>query len=380
MPRVVIDARSVVEKKSGIGNYTEALVRHIVPLAEDVEFTLLRHPAAQKPILEHPRVRELAFEGETKSPHTVFRMTRHLDFSNFDLYHSPADLVPLRLPCPYVVTLHDLMWVEHPELASAFLPVRLANGAWYRANFAHAVRGARGIIAISEATKAAIGRVYPRHLHKVSVVHHGMDHARYTRQSAGPRSLLDRWLAPGERFSLIVGQGSPYKNHAGMVRAFVEASQHDREHKLILVRRFSRIDREMNRLLSRREIKQRVIVVPFVSDAELLALYAHARMLLFVSHYEGFGLPALEAMCMGTPVLASTAAAVREITGDGALQVDATSHAAMVDGIRTLDGDGALRKDLRARGMRRAQDFSWKKCAKLTLAAYRSALRVPLHG
>ncbi|HMR09272.1 MAG TPA: hypothetical protein PKA88_26005, partial [Polyangiaceae bacterium] len=65
MPKVVIDARSVVEKKSGIGNYTEALVRHIVPLAEDVEFTLLRHPAAQKPILEHPRVLELAFEGET---------------------------------------------------------------------------------------------------------------------------------------------------------------------------------------------------------------------------------------------------------------------------------------------------------------------------
>ncbi|HMR76305.1 MAG TPA: glycosyltransferase family 1 protein [Polyangiaceae bacterium] len=380
MPKVVIDARSVVEKKSGIGNYTEALVRHIVPLAEDVEFTLLRHPAAQKPILEHPRVLELAFEGETKSPHTVFRMTRHLDFSSFDLYHSPADLVPLRLPCPYVVTLHDLMWVERPELASAFLPVRLANGAWYRANFAHAVRGARGIIAISEATKAAIGRVYPRHVHKVSVVHHGMDHARYKRQSAGPRSLLDKWLAPAERFSLIVGQGSPYKNHVGMVRAFVEASRHDREHKLILVRRFSRIDQEMNRLLARPDVRRQVLVVPFVSDAELLALYAHAQMLLFVSHYEGFGLPALEAMSMGTPVLASTAEAVQEITGDGALHVDSRDHAAIVQGIRRLATDPALRDALRSRGMRRTQQFSWQKCAELTLAAYRRALRGPAPG
>lgn len=380
MHKVVIDARSVVEKKSGIGNYTEALVRHIVPLAEDVEFTLLRHPAAQQPILAHPRVRELAFEGETKSPHTVFRLTRHLDFSNFDLYHSPADLVPLRLPCPYVVTLHDLMWVERPELASAFLPVRLANGAWYRANFAHAVRGARGIIAISEATKAAIGRVYPRHVHKVSVVHHGMDHARYKRQSAGPRSSLDKWLGPGERFSLIVGQGSPYKNHVGMVRAFVEASRHDREHKLILVRRFSRIDQEMNRLLARPDVRRQVVVVPFVSDAELLALYAHAQMLLFVSHYEGFGLPALEAMGMGTPVLASTAEAVQEITGDGALHVDSRDHAAIVQGIRRLATDPALRDALRSRGMRRTQQFSWQKCAELTLAAYRRALRGPAPG
>jgi glycosyltransferase involved in cell wall biosynthesis len=204
-----------------------------------------------------------------------------------------------------------------------------------------------------------------------------MDHARYAKERAGPRELLHKWLAPGERFSLVVGQGSPYKNHAGMVRAFVEASRYDSRHRLVLVRRFSRIDKEMNRLLAQSDVQKRVVVVPFVSDDELLALYAHARMLLFVSHYEGFGLPALEAMCMGTPVLASTAEAVREITGDGALQVDPNSHAAMVDGIRKLDSDEAMRSELGAAGMRRARQFSWEKCAILTLAAYRDALDAP---
>jgi glycosyltransferase involved in cell wall biosynthesis len=267
------------------------------------------------------------------------------------------------------------MWVERPELASAFLPVRLANGAWYRANFAHAVRSARGVIAISQATKDAIGRVYPRQLHKVSVVHHGMDHARYARERAGSRETLSKWINQRERFSLIVGQGSPYKNHRGMVRAFVEATRQDPLHKLVLVRRFSRIDTAMNRLLAKPEVKQKVVVVPFVSDAELLALYAHARMLLFVSHYEGFGLPALEAMCMGTPVLASTAAAVQEITADGALHVDSTDHAAMVQGMRRLDVDEALRAQLRLAGPLRAHEFSWQKCAELTRAAYQRALR-----
>ncbi len=374
MPKVVIDARSVVKKKSGIGNYTEALLQHLIPLAPDFEFTVLRHPEAEAPIVDAPNVTERRFVGETKSPQTVLRMGRALDFSEFDLYHSPADLVPLRLRCPWIVTSHDLMWIEHPELASAFLPVRLANGLWYRANFAHAIRGARGIIAISEATKSAIGRVYPRHVHKVSVVHHGIDHPRYSKTSAGPRSLLDKWLGRQERYCLIVGQGSPYKNHLGMVRAFVEATRDQPEHKLVLVRRFSRIDKEMNRLLARSDVKRKVVVVPFVSDEELLALYAHARMLLFVSHYEGFGLPALEALCMGTPVLASTAEAVREITADGALQVDPKSHDAIAQGIRRLDRDETLRAKLVAAGTRRAQEFSWEKCAKLSLSAYQRAL------
>lgn len=374
MRNIVIDARSVVKKKSGIGNYTAALIRHMLPMADGMRFTLLRHPDADAPLCDHPSVRELPFRGETKSPATVFALGRAIDFSSYDLYHSPADLVPLGLPCPFVVTLHDLMWVERPELASAFLPVRLANGLWYRANFARSAWGARGIIAISEATKRAIGRVYPRQLHKVSVVHHGMDHERYDRDRAGPRSLLSRWLAPNERYSLIVGQGSPYKNHLGMVRAFVEATADEPLHKLVLVRRFSRVDREMNRLLAEPRVRQKTIVVPFVSDEELLALYAHARMLLFVSHYEGFGLPALEAMCVGTPVLASTAEAVVEITGAGAHHVAPTNVADIARGIARLDKDEALRTELVAAGKARAQEFSWPRCAELTLRAYERAL------
>lgn len=374
MPRIVIDARTVVARKSGIGNYAEALIRHLVPMAPDLEILLLRHPEATEPIVRSERVDERSFSGETKSPQTVFRLGRTNSFASFDLYHSPADIVPLSLACPWVVTLHDLMWVEASRLASAFLPVRLANGLWYRANFGHAVRGARRVIAISEATAEAIRRVYPEHAHKTRVVRHGIDHERYAPERVGPRSLLDDWLRPEQRFSLIVGQGSPYKNHAGMTRAFVEATRDAPDHKLVLVRRFSRVDREMRRLLARPEVAAKVVAVPFVTDEQLLALYGHARMLLFASHYEGFGLPALEAMCLGTPVLGSTAAAVREITADGALHADPASHDDLVDKIRALDRDEALRARLREAGRRRARDFTWERCAAETLAVYREAM------
>lgn len=374
MPRIVIDARTVVARKSGVGNYTEALIRTMVPLAEDLRFVVLRHPKASDPIVESDRVEELVFPCETKSLPTIFALGLWHRFADADLYHSPADLVPLGLRCPWVVTLHDLMWVEAPHLASSFAPVRLVYGLWYQTTIRHAVAGARRVIAISQATADAIRRVYPDHAGKTRVVHHGIDHDRYAPERAGPRRLLDRWIDPNHRFSLIVGQGSPYKNHAGMVRAFLEATRDDPGHKLVLVRRFSRIDGEMNRLLARADVARKVVVLPFVEDHELLALYRHAHMLLFASHYEGFGLPALEAMCLGTPVLGSTAAAVREITGEAALHADPASHADLVEKIRQLDRDVALRGQLVEAGRRRVRDFSWERCARETLAVYREAL------
>ena len=289
--RIVIDARSVVERKSGIGNYVESLVKHLVPIAEDVRFVLVRHPDASWPILEHPRVEECAYRGETKSVHTLLGMGIAHPFGDADLYHAPAELVPLGLRCPWVVTFHDLMWIEEPALASAFAPVRLVNSAWYRLNYRRAITGARRVIAISQATADAIGRVYPDQADKVTVVHHGIDFKRYDVALAGSRASLESIVPAGLRYSLIVGQGSPYKNHAAMIRAFIEATRTDADHRLVLVRRFSRVDSEMRQLLDRADVRKKVIAVPFVSDATLLALYRHAVMLLFASHYEGFGLP-----------------------------------------------------------------------------------------
>lgn len=374
MLRIVIDARSVTDKKSGIGNTTEALIRHMLPLADDMEFTLLRHPSATRPIVEHPRAREIVYRGETKSIHTVLGRGLARRLGAADLYHSPADIVPFGLTCPYVVTLHDLMWVEAPELASAFLPVRLVNGLWYRGNFARSARGARRIIAISQATADAIGRVYPRQAAKVRVVHHGIEPERYSRERAGPRSLLDEIVPSGARFSLVVGQGSPYKNQPAMIRAFAQAMGSRTDHKLVLVRRFSRVDREMRELLRRPDIARVVVPVSHVTDEVLFALYRHARMLLFVSRYEGFGLPALEAMAFGLPVLASTSPAVLEVTGDAALHADPDSERDIVDKIRRLDEDEPLRQRLIFAGSARVREFTWQRAAQQTLDVYREAV------
>ncbi len=371
--RIAIDARSVLDRKSGIGNTVAALVRHMVPLASDFEFLLLRHPEAQHPIVSHPRVCELRCPGETKSVHTVFRVGRRLRDEPFDVYHACADLVPLGMALPWVVTIHDLMWIEAPELASAFWPQRVANSIWYRTNIARAVRGARVIVAVSEATRQAIERVYPGQAHKVRVVRHGIDLRRYQAAAAGPRSVLDAYLPADTTFSLIVGQGSPYKNHAAMVRAFIDAVGERSDHKLVLVRRFARVDADMQRLLRTPRAARVVVSLPHVSDETLFALYGHARMLLFASRYEGFGLPALEAMAFGLPVLASTTPAIVEVTDGAALHADPLSHDDLVDKIRILDRDEALREKLICAGSHRVQEFPWDAAARTMLEVYREA-------
>ena len=373
MLRVVVDARSISGRKSGVAGALESLLRHLVPMAHDVRFLLLRHPRAEQPLFSHSSVEELTFPGETKSPATVFGLGLAHRFSSWDLFHSAADIVPLGLRCPWVVTIHDLMWVEAPEVASAFAPVRLANRLWYRANFGRAVRGARRVIAVSEATSRAIARVYPTDAEKVRVVHHGFDAARWDRSRAGPREILDPFVPPGARYSLIVGQGSPYKNHAGMVRAFVEAVGDRTDHKLVLLRRFCRVDSEMRRLLAQPEVRRLVVPLPEVSDPILLTLYTHARMLLFASLYEGFGLPPLEAMGLGLPVLASSTDALLEVTGDAALHADPHDHAELVAKIRELDADAGLRARLSQAGASRAREFSWQRAARATLDVYREA-------
>jgi glycosyltransferase involved in cell wall biosynthesis len=378
VPEIVIDARAVVAHRSGIGNYVEALIDHMVPLAPDVTFSLLCAPELRRPLAQGaPNVRRLTFPGETKSVKTVFSMGRAHPCAEAALYHSPADLIPLGLKAPYVVTIHDLMWVEARELASRFLPVRVANGIWYTWNIGRAVRGARRIISISQATADAIARIYPDVAHKVRVVRHGVDHERFDPKRVGPRSLIDDLVPPGCSYSMCVGQGSPYKNHARMLRAFVKAMQGRKEdHKLVLVRRFSRVDSEMSELLADPEVMRYVVPVTHVSDEQLLALYGHATMLLFASLYEGFGMPALEAMNLGLPVLGSSTPAVAEVVGDAALKPDPRDEDAIAAAISRLQGDAALRSTLREAGMARAKDFTWERAARETLAVYREAIEL----
>jgi glycosyltransferase involved in cell wall biosynthesis len=187
--------------------------------------------------------------------------------------------------------------------------------------------------------------------------------------------LLSKWLPPKSRFVLVVGQGSPYKNHAGALAGFIEAFRDDPDVYFVLVRRLTRGPASrLRQLMADPDVASRIIQLDHVSGDELRALYSLAHTFLFPSIYEGFGLPALEAMACGTPVVTSNDGAPNEVCGPAALTVDPESPDEIAAALRKLFDDDKLWEAQRQQGLDHAEQFSWRNCARDTLEVYRKTL------
>jgi glycosyltransferase involved in cell wall biosynthesis len=266
------------------------------------------------------------------------------------------------------------MWLTVPELCARFLPERLAAGLLYRLGIHHALKRADHIFTISKSAATAISAYMPECIGRLTAIHHGTEPFFHQIPKEEARQDLRRLSPIPETFVLCVGQGSPYKNHLRAVQAFLQATSTWPEIKLVLVRRFKRFDSQMQRLLQQEKVQKKIVVLPAVTEKELRALYNLAAVLLFPSLEEGFGMPVLEAMACGTPVVASDIPVMREVAQDAALLADPTSTTAIAAELARLLGDENLQQEMAARGLSNLRRFSWQKCAELTLAGYRQVV------
>jgi glycosyltransferase involved in cell wall biosynthesis len=252
-----------------------------------------------------------------------------------------------------VATMHDLAAVEHPHLHSR------RSVAHQRARLA-ALGRAEIIISVSHATAAALTR-------------HGVDEHRIVVSQQGPTEL-----PPPERhgvrspFLLAVGELSIRKGHSQLLRAFASASAAPLH--LVLAGPDAGEGRRLGELAARLGIADRLLMVGRVTDAVLAGLYRDALALCFPSLAEGFGLPVLEAMAAGLPVVASDLEVTREVAGDAALLVSPGDDLALSEAIKRVSDDEKLRWHMREVGLARARTFSWEATADATMAAYRRAL------
>jgi glycosyltransferase involved in cell wall biosynthesis len=315
------------------------------------------------------------FPWPSNSPATWFGLAPFLARERFDLLHSPFAVAPLNLRRPLVVTIHDLMWIVNPRFNSNSAICRLLVGAFYRRSLESVLHVAGRLVAPSEATRRAIVDHAPWHAGKTRVALLGVDAgSTLPGDQAGAQERVRQLLAPGTPFVLTVGDASPHKNHANALRGFLLAFGHRPEYRMVLVRRFVRRDRAMADLLARPEVRAQVITLPHVPGDLLRSLYQTARIYLHPSYYEGFGLPLLEAMAAGTPVVTSRTSCLPEVAGPAALQVDPADPVAIGAALTRLDQDAELRERLVVEGRRRATSFSWQQCARSTLEAYRELL------
>jgi glycosyltransferase involved in cell wall biosynthesis len=373
--RIALDCRYLGPRPSGIGELVAALVRHLPALAPDIQFTFLRHPLRREQLSDAANVRQAVVDASANGPVTMLHLPLAVDLRGIDLFHAPANILPGGLTMPSITTIHDMMWLTHPRWCNPALWGRIEQ-RFYRHGIMRALNRSALITTVSEASRAEIVRFSPASADRVVVTRSGVaDDFRPILPDAG--ALAQMGLVPGRRYVLVVGQGAPYKNHEGALRAFALACGSSPDIDLVLVQRRAGRRQELTGLASVLGIESRIRVLQPIDRSALVQLYSGAVALLHPSFIEGFGNPVAEAMACGCPVVTSDCSAMPEVAGGAALLADPYDPGSIAAALSRVLQDPALAAELRQLGLARAAELEWGAFAAANLALYRTVLDAP---
>ena len=286
-----------------------------------------------------------------------------------ELLHALAFAGPLAISIPWVVTIYDLSFMRYPQSFNA------ANRAYLAWAVRHSVRHANRVIAISESTRRDLIALFGASPEKTVVVYCGADPAFTPSNNQAEIDELRARRGLPDKLILCVSTIEPRKNIARLIRAFARARRAARlPHRLVLVGARGWKYAEIDAAIEQEEMQDHVFFAGYVPQEELPLWYRAADLFVYPSLYEGFGLPPLEAMASGTPVITSNAASLPEVVGDAALLVAPDDEAALADAMVRGVTDRALREQMLARGLAQAAKFSWTRAARETTDIYRAVL------
>ncbi len=295
-----------------------------------------------------------------------------LDRQKIDVFHSPVSATPILGKAKKIATVHELPWVERNATAlgrSEGGRIQRGHRVWLFLN----VRYASRIVAVSERTRENILSLYPNSADKVVVIKNGVDARFAPIESPPPRGeFLARYRIPDRPYLLFVGTLRRKKNLRLLLEVFAKLPEPERS-RAVLVLAGVRMPTwpEFDRLLKSRALENRVFLTGYVTDHDLNVLYHHARALVYPSLFEGFGLPPLEAMACGTPVVCSTGGAIPEVVGNAALTFAPDQPARLGDALLRILRDDELCASLRKKGFAHAKKFGWDDTARRYLDLYR---------
>jgi len=381
--RIAIDARWIFREISGIGAYTRELMRRLPGLRPDIEFVFLFTDSA----VESRTEKEVGLHGmvnvtTARVPYSVFSPRSQLDLPGVlrelgvTVFHAPNYMIPYRAfprersgPIRCVTTIHDVIPLLFPGHAPRSKKTRLFP--LFRRLIRETARRADAILTVSEASRRdIIGQlaIPAGREDGVHVVYNGVDPRFRPARSAPPAGA-------GERRILCVGRADPYKNLATAVRAF-HAARARLPFPARLILAGPRDDRypEVPALARELGLGDSVQWTGYLHDDDLLKTYQRAHLLVQPSHYEGFGLPVLEAMACGVPVVCSNGGALPEVAGDAAPTLAPDDVDGYTDRIVDILTNPALHAQLRAKGLAQAAGFTWERTAHRTLDVYERLL------
>ncbi len=376
--RIGIDCRTIlnpsVGEGAGVGHYTYYLVKHLLKLDKKNKYVLFfDHRSSSVQEFKRKQVEIIRFpfsEYKRYLPYAYSHVfvTRVLNQANLDLFHSPANVIPLQYTKPAVVTVHDLAIYQHPEWfppkqdfsVKVLVPRSLAK--------------AKQIIAVSHSTANDIKKEFHIPASHITVIHEGYEAVKMPSKLA--THAVRKKFKLSEQYFFYVGTLEPRKNIAGMIQAFdTLVRRKPRRYKNVqLVLAGAKGYQFQDNYKAIQSVKSgSVRYVGYLSSKDKQALLQGALGFVFPSLYEGFGLPVLEAMAAGTPVITANVASLPEVAGKAAILVNPTSSLALQTAMDKLMS-AKVRSTYSKRGKRQAKQFSWERCAKETLKVYQQAV------
>jgi glycosyltransferase involved in cell wall biosynthesis len=372
--RVAIDIRRAGDY--GLGTYIRNIVNQLARMDDNSRYLLIgerRHMAEFDPLPDNFELLEYAHQPGT------FRTHLHLPWllrkRRVDILHMPWFYAPAIVPSRLLITVHDLSDVLAPPVGAS-PPVQTGRLFFAR----RALNRADHIFAVSHASKRDLARFFHIPESKITVVYDAVDE-RFLNEPlpADADRILERH-AVNSPYVLYAGNIRPQKNLPRLIEAFAVAKAELRGNpefdqlKLLVIGEALNRHADLRRAVVRARVREDVRFLGFVPGPVLRVFYSRALAFLFPSLYEGFGLPPLEAMAHGTPVLTSNVSSLPEVFQDAALLVNPENVFDIARGIRQILTENALRQTLRRRGYERARMYSWENAARLVHATYHSVL------
>ncbi len=380
--RIAIDLSPAVHQKAGLGRYARTLAEHLTALDHGNEYIAFAYGSPAQDALP-PSLRALPRANiplDVRPWRMGVWLAHALGVSldralpSVDIFHATEHLLPPLKNAKSVFTLHDLIFQFFPEF-------HLPLNRWFLRNaMPHFLRRADAIIAVSECTKWDAVRLYRVPPEKITVIYEGVNPALRPATDPNVIAAARARYAHNQPFLLFLGTIEPRKNIPALVDALQALRARGFSHRLLIAGRRGWLYQDVFEHVRQAGMESEVDFLDYVPDVDLPALFAACDAFVFPSLYEGFGLPPLEAMACGAPVVCSNTSSLPEVVGEAALGVNPRDPGEIAAAVERVIHDERLRAELRAKGLVQAAKFSWERAARETIAVYERVSKGILHS
>jgi alpha-1,3-rhamnosyl/mannosyltransferase len=379
--RLGLDGSPLLNLKTGVGRYTHELVNALTQLPFELDLTYYYGTSWSKSLLSVDVAEAQSFHFRTKRelkkclPSAPKKWIKNQVFKsgfrkhNLDLFHATNYVAP-KYKCPMIVTVHDMSHLRYPNAHPAD---RLA---WLSDGFGPTINRAQHVITVSEFTKKELVELFGVKHDKVTVVYEGVSTSFKPTPGEALIRILEKWSLIPDGYLLSVGTLEPRKNLLNLFKAYDRLPDAVKSRWPLVVVGMSGwkekgIIREMDILIR----KGNLVPLGYLSDAELAVLYSGAKLFAYLSLYEGFGLPPLEAMACGAPVISANRTSLPEVIGDAGILVDPEDIEVVTQTLESVLDDSHKCQEMSKKGQRQAAKFTWRICAENTYDVYQKTLR-----